>query len=248
MRRARFFMHGRIHSGTVVEEAQLLDEAGRRVDMREVVWLPPVDPPKAIGLALNFADHAGELQLATPEAPALFFKPKTSFVGHGQPIVAPRGIEYMHYEAELVAVLGRGGRKIRAGSAMEHVRGYTIGNDFTIRDFVGNYFRPPVKAKGMDTFGPLGPWVVEGEIDDPNHLDLRTFVNGELRQRGNTELWVHKLESIIEYVSDFMTLEENDLIWTGTPKGISHVYPGDTIRIEIDRVGALENPVVEEPA
>jgi 5-oxopent-3-ene-1,2,5-tricarboxylate decarboxylase/2-hydroxyhepta-2,4-diene-1,7-dioate isomerase len=246
MRRARFLVHGRIHEGIVAEDGKLLDEAGRAVDEREVVWLPPVDPPKAIGLALNFADHAGELELATPEAPALFFKPQTSLIGHRQPIVAPGGIRYMHYEAELVAAIGRRGKKIRAGDAMEYVRGYTIGNDFTIRDFVGNYFRPPVKAKGMDTFGPLGPWVVEGEIDDPNHLELRTFVNGELRQRGNTELFVHKIPQIIEYVSDFMTLEADDLIWTGTPKGISHVYPGDLIRIEIDRIGALENPVIEE--
>src|SRR5262249_54096417 len=144
VRTARFFSHGRVHTGTVVEAAQLLDEAGRRGDMDEVVWLPPGDPPQAIGLALNFADHPHAFALATPEAPALFFKPQTSFVGHGQPIVAPRGIEYMHYEAELVVVLGRGGKKIKAGDAMDHVRGYTIGNDITIRDFVVNYFRPPV--------------------------------------------------------------------------------------------------------
>ena len=117
----------------------------------------------------------------------------------------------------------------------------------TVRDFVGNLYRPPVKAKGWDSFGPMGPFLVEGEIDDPNSLDMRTYVNGELRQQGNTKDLMWKIPEIIEFITRFMTLEPNDMILTGTPKGLSHVHAGDVMRLEIDGLGTLENPVVEEP-
>jgi 5-oxopent-3-ene-1,2,5-tricarboxylate decarboxylase/2-hydroxyhepta-2,4-diene-1,7-dioate isomerase len=247
MRHARFFAAGRIHQGTVTAEGRLLDEAGRPVDGEAVTWLPPVAPPKVIGLALNYADHAAELELKTPEAPALFFKPLTSLIGHRSPIVAPPNVEYMHYEVELAVVLGRTGRRIKAGDAYDYVRGYTIANDVTIRDFVGNLYRPPVKAKGFDTFTPLGPWMVDrDDLPDPHAVGLRTFVNGELRQEGNTRDFVNGIPALLEYISDFMTLEEYDVILTGTPKGLSHIYPGDRLRLEIDGIGALENPVVAE--
>jgi 5-oxopent-3-ene-1,2,5-tricarboxylate decarboxylase/2-hydroxyhepta-2,4-diene-1,7-dioate isomerase len=247
MKRARFLYAGRIHHGTVTDEGQLLDEAGRRHDDGAVTWLPPVAPPKVIGLALNYADHAAELELTTPEAPALFLKPLTSLLGHRLPVVAPPAIEYMHYEAELAVAIGRPGRKIRRADAYEYVKGYTIANDVTIRDFVQNLYRPPVKAKGFDTFTPVGPWLVDrDDLPDPDNVGLRTFVNGELRQEGNTRDFVNDIPAIIEYLSDFMTLEEDDLILTGTPKGLSHIYPGDLVRIEVDGIGALENPIVAE--
>jgi 5-oxopent-3-ene-1,2,5-tricarboxylate decarboxylase/2-hydroxyhepta-2,4-diene-1,7-dioate isomerase len=141
-------------------------------------------------------------------------------------------------------VIGKTGRRIAAVDAMQYVGGYTIVNDVTVRDFVTNMYRPPIKAKGFDTFGPIGPWVVEGEIDDPNNLDVRTYVNGELRQHGNTRDLIFSIPQIIEYISEFMTVKPGDMILTGTPKGISHIYPGDIVRIEIEGVGALENPVV----
>ncbi len=130
------------------------------------------------------------------------------------------------------------------------MRGYTIANDVTVRDFVANLYRPPVKAKGWDTFGPLGPCLVEDEIDDPGALELRTYVNGELRQEGNTKQLMWTIPEIIEYITEFMTLERDDIILTGTPKGLSHVYPGDTMRLEIDGLGALENQIVaqDDPA
>ena len=246
MRHARFFAGGRIQQGTVADGGQLLDAAGRAVG-GEFVWLPPVAPPKVLGLALNFADHAGELELKTPEVPALFLKPLTSLIGHRSAVVAPPGIEYMHYEVELAMVIGRVGRKVRRGDAYEYVKGYTIANDVTIRDFVQNMYRPPVKAKCWDTFTPLGPWWVDrDDIANPDDVNLRTFVNGELRQQGNTRDFVNDIPAIIEFITEFMTLEENDLILTGTPEGLSHLYPGDVMRVEIDGIGALENPVVGE--
>ena len=245
MRRVRFMAQGHYHEG-IARDDHLLGEAGRGYDPETVTWLPPVDPPKIIGLALNYADHAAELELKTPEAPALFFKPRTSLVGHRAPVVYPTGVEYMHYEAELAVVIGRRCKRVSAERAYDVVRGYTVANDVTVRDFVANLDRPPVKAKGWDSFGPLGPWLVEGEIADPAGLAVRSYVNGELRQQGNTADFIHGVPAIIEFISFFMTLEENDVILTGTPKGLSHVYAGDTMRVEVEGIGALENPVVAE--
>lgn len=247
MRKVRFVANGRIHNGVSVEgDTVILDEQQKQHKPDEIVWLPPVTPKKIIGLALNYADHAEELGLAEPEAPALFFKPTTSLIGHKANVVAPPNIEYMHYECELAVVIGREGRKVKAGDAMDMVLGYTILNDVTIRDYVTNFFRPPVKAKGFDTFGPVGPYLVIDEIDDPHNLELKTFVNGELRQQGNSKLLQRDIPTLIEYITEFMTLEEGDMVLTGTPKGLSHVFPGDVMRLEIDGLGALENPIVAD--
>ncbi|MGH9175120.1 MAG: fumarylacetoacetate hydrolase family protein, partial [Vicinamibacterales bacterium] len=135
---------------------------------------------------------------------------------------------------------------VNTSAAMDYVLGYTIANDVTVRDFVTNVFRPPVKAKGFDTFGPLGPYLVVDEIDDPHNLEIRAYVNDELRQTGNTSLLVRNIPAIIEYISAFMTLEPNDVLLTGTPKGLSHIYPGDVLRMEVDGLGALENTVVAD--
>jgi hypothetical protein len=152
-----------------------------------------------------------------------------------------------HRVTELAVVMGRSCRRVKEADALEYVRGYTIGNDLVVRDFVTNFYRPPVKAKGFDTFCPLGPVIIEDEIDDPQDLELRAYVNGELRQKGSTSQMIRSVAELIAYVSEFMTLDENDIILTGTPKGISHVRLGDVMRLEIDGIGVLENPVVAEP-
>jgi 5-oxopent-3-ene-1,2,5-tricarboxylate decarboxylase/2-hydroxyhepta-2,4-diene-1,7-dioate isomerase len=247
MKLARFTHGDRTYTGRY-ENDQLVVEAGGVFDTAEVTWLPPVAPgTKMIGLALNYSDHAAELKLDLPPQPVLFNKNPNTLIGHRGQIVAPSGIEYMHYENELVVVIGQRCRRVSAERAREVIRGYTIGNDVTIRDFVTNWYRPPVKAKNWDTFGPLGPWLVTAdELPDPSSLALRTYVNGELRQQGNTRDLIHTIPALIEYISDFMTLEPGDMIWTGTPKGIAHIRPGDTLRLEIDGIGALENTVVGE--
>jgi 5-oxopent-3-ene-1,2,5-tricarboxylate decarboxylase/2-hydroxyhepta-2,4-diene-1,7-dioate isomerase len=163
-------------------------------------------------------------------------------------VIYPRGAEYLHYENELVVVINQRCRRVRAGGAERVILGYTIGNDVTARDFVTNTYRPPVKAKGFDTFGPIGPWIVTpDELPDVSSLALRTTVNGELRQEGNTRDLTHSVVALIEYITAFMTLEAGDMIWTGSPHGISHIYPGDVMRCEIEGIGVLENEVVEEP-
>lgn len=247
MRLARFAADGRVHQGQVREDGTLVAADGRCYDPEAVVWLPPVEPTKVIGLALNFAEHAAELEMTSPEEPALFFKPLSSLVGHRAPVVYPTGVEYMHYEVELAVVIGKRCRNVPAARAQEVIAGYTIANDVTVRDFVRNFYRPPVRAKGYDTFGPVGPYLVTpDEVPDPANLELRAYVNGELRQQGNTAQWIRPVPELIEFISSIMTLEPGDMIWTGTPKGISHVYPGDVMRLEIDGLGALENPVVAE--
>ena len=248
MKLARFVADGRIWDGTLQGDGRLAIAGGKTFSPEGVTWLPPLAAPgKAIGLALNYQDHAAELDLKLPPYPILFNKNPNTYIGHKGKIVAPPNIEYMHYENELVVIIGRRGRKVKAAQAYEHVFGYTIGNDVTVRDFVTNYYRPPVKAKNFDTFGPLGPWIATAdEIADAGHLGLRTYVNGELRQEGNTRDFIYAIPQLIEYISEFMTLEPWDMIWTGTPKGISHIYPGDALRLEIDGLGALENTVVAE--
>ncbi|ADG06285.1 fumarylacetoacetate hydrolase family protein [Kyrpidia tusciae] len=246
MKRARFIADGRIHDGEWKDGA-LWDEAGRDHDPERVVWLPPVQPSKIIGLALNYADHAEELGLEKPPEPVLFFKPPTSLTGHRTPVVYPSGVQFMHYEVELGVVIGRPGRGIPESRALDWVGGYTVVNDVTVRDFIRDMYRPPVRAKGWDTFGPVGPFLVDREeIPDPNDLDLAAYVNGELRQSGHTSKLIYSVQELIAYLSSFMTLQPGDLILTGTPKGISRVEPGDRMRLEIPGVGTLENWVVAE--
>ncbi len=247
MRQARFAVDGRVYEGVLVEPGLLRADDGSEHAEDAVAFLPPVVPQTAIGVALNYAAHAAELGMETPPDPVLFFKPPNTWIGHRRPVLYPAGAEYMHYEAELAVVIGREAHRVRAREALDYVGGYTIVNDVTVRDWVTNFFRPPVKAKGWDTFGPIGPYLVTGEIDDPSGLEVRTLVNGELRQHGNTRDFLRSVPELIEYVTEFMTLVPGDLILTGTPQGVSHVYPGDVMRCEVEGVGALENPVVAEP-
>ncbi len=245
MKLCRFLAKGRLHHG-VYRDGLLLDEAGEAHDPKEVTWLLPFTPGKVMGVALNYADHAEELGLSRPEEPALFWKPNSSLLPHKGVVRYPKGAEYMHYEVELAVVVGRPMRRVKAKDALDYVLGYTIANDLVVRDYVSNTFRPPIRAKGRDTFGPLGPFLVVDEVEDPQNLWLRAYVNGELRQEGHTSRMLYSVAELLEYISEFMTLEPYDVLLTGTPKGISRVLPGDVMRLEIQGLGALENPIEEE--
>ena len=246
MKRARIREAGRALDVVLDEPGVLVDRAGRSYHEASVDFLPPVEPTKVIALALNYAEHARELEMRQPEEPALFFKSPNTWVGHRHPVVRPAGVQYMHHEVELAVVIGRRCRRASAREAMDYVGGYSIANDLVVRDFVTNLFRPPLRAKCWDTFCPLGPYLVEGESVDPDALGLRAFVNGELRQSGSTAGMIRKIPELIEHISAFMTLEPADVLLTGTPPGVSHVYAGDLMRLEIDGLGALENQVLED--
>jgi 5-oxopent-3-ene-1,2,5-tricarboxylate decarboxylase/2-hydroxyhepta-2,4-diene-1,7-dioate isomerase len=248
LRLARFIASGRVIHGTLdPDQKMLLGSDGHRYDPSKVAFLPPASPTKVIGLVLNYSDHANELGLETAKEPVLLFKPNNTLLGHMGNIVYPRGAAYMHYEAELVVVIGRECRRVKASNANDYIKGYTIGNDVTVRDFITNTFRPPIKAKGFDTFLPLGPCIVTSdELKTISNLNLETKVNGEIRQLGNTKNLMHSVPELIEYITEFMTLEEDDLIMTGTPKGISPIKPGDKVEISIDDIGTLKNTVIAE--
>ena len=248
LRIARFVAKGRELVGTMNKSGEeLTGSDGNRYDPKQVSFLPPARPTKILGLVLNYSDHANELGLQTANEPVLLFKPNNTLLGHLGNIVYPKGCTYMHYEAELVVVMGRQCRRVSASKATDFIKGYTIGNDVTVRDFITNTFRPPIKAKGFDTFLPLGPCIVtRDEISDVSNLELVTKVNGEEKQRGNTKSLMHSIPKIIEYITEFMTLEEDDLILTGTPKGISPIAPGDKVEISIENIGTLSNTVISE--
>ena len=246
MKKARFIAGGRLLSGHLTD-GKLVDAAGVAHTPDDVQFLLPVEPPKVIALALNYNDHAGELGLTQPKEPALFWKPNTTLLPHRGSVIYPRGAEFMHYEVELGVIIGRDARRVKARDAMDYVGGYTIGNDLVVRDYVTNTFRPPMRGKGWDTFGPLGPYYVTAdEISDPHDLKLTARVNGELRQEGSTRDMIFSIPELIEHISRFMTLQENDVILTGTPKGISHVRPGDVMTLEVEGLGTLINDIVEE--
>ena len=246
MKLARFLAKGRVHQG-VYREGLLLDEAGEAHRPEDVTWLLPFTPWKILGVALNYADHAEELGLSRPEEPALFWKPNSSLLPHKGVVLYPKGARFVHYEVELAVVVGRPMKRVRAKDALDYVLGYTIANDLVARDYVTNTFRPPIRAKGRDTFLPLGPFLVVEEVEDPQDLWLRAYVNGELRQEGHTSRMLYSVAELLEFISEFMTLEPYDVLLTGTPKGISQVRPGDVMRLEIEGLGALENPIEEEP-
>lgn len=242
----RALLAGREVAVTREDDGALL-VGGRQVEATDLNWLPPVDARTIIAIALNFRDHAAELDLAEPEQPALFPKFANATIGHGATIVRPLGIKYMHYETELAAVIGRSARRVREEDALDHVGGYTVANDLVVRDFVINHFRPPIKPKNFDTFLPMGPFIVPASrVPDPQDLAIRTVVNGEVRQEGNTRDMIHTVAQLVSYISEFMTLRPGDVLLTGTPKGISHVHAGDVIRCEVGDFPPLENPVVAE--
>jgi 5-oxopent-3-ene-1,2,5-tricarboxylate decarboxylase/2-hydroxyhepta-2,4-diene-1,7-dioate isomerase len=234
---------GRVLEGRLVHDL-LIDHAGETYDPNAVTWLLPVQPGKVIALALNFAEHADEFGLKRPSEPALFWKPNTALLPHKGKVIYPRGAKFMHFECELAVILGRNARRVKAKDVMDYIGGYTIANDLVVRDYVSNTFRPPLRGKGWDTFGPLGPYYVTAdEVPDPHNLRMRAYVNGELRQETTTQGMIFSIPEVIEFISRFMTLEAGDVILTGTPKGISQVHPGDTMRMEIEGLGALENPI-----
>lgn len=200
-------------------------------------------PTKIVGVGLNYRAHAAEMKKPLPAVPLLFLKPPSALCGPGDPIVRPRGPVRVDFEGELCVVIGRQARRVKRAQALEHVAGYTIMNDVSVRDYQQSDVQY-TRAKGFDTFAPAGPRVVAGL--DPSALTLETRVNGQVRQHSSTADMIFDVPALIEFVSRVMTLEPGDLITTGTPSGVGPIQPGDTIAIEIAGIGVLENPVIDD--
>jgi len=252
MKHARVIHQGTTHDATE-RDGQLLLADGRTVGFDAVTWLPPLAPtPRArtiLALGLNYADHAKELAFSkAPEEPLVFVKGEGALIGHRQFTRRPADVQYMHYECELAVVIGRTAKKVRSGDAYDFIGGYTVANDYAIRDYLENWYRPNLRVKNRDTCTPLGPFRVDAaDVPDPMNLALRTSVNGALTQSGNTRDMVFDLPFLIEYFSSFMTLSPGDLILTGTPDGVVDCRPGDVVVTEIEQVGALVNTIQGTP-
>jgi len=246
MKRARVAYAGAIHEATPhVRGLRLAD--GRIVAEDAVVWLAPFEVGTIIALGLNYADHAKELSFGKQEEPLVFLKGPGAVIGHRGQTRRPKDATFMHYECELAVVIGAPGRHIRKADAMRHVAGYTVANDYAIRDYLENWYRPNARVKNRDGGTVLGPWLVDAaDIATPVHLELSTFVNGQQRQSGNTRDLVHDIASLIEYLSGFMTLTPGDVILTGTPEGVVNVNVGDEVVTEIAGIGRLVNTIADD--
>jgi 2-keto-4-pentenoate hydratase/2-oxohepta-3-ene-1,7-dioic acid hydratase in catechol pathway len=216
---------------------------------------PILRPPKFLAIGLNYADHVKESGLEAPSLPIFFNKQSTCVTGPTQPIHRPRVSALLDYEGELGFVIGRRCRHVPRARAHEVIAGFLVVNDVSVRDW---QLRTPTMTMGksFDTHGPMGPWLVTPEeIGDPHALELRTWVNGELRQHSNTRELIFDCFAQIEHLSTAFTLEPGDVVTTGTPAGVGgamspprFLQPGDLVRIEIEKIGSLENRVIEEPA
>ena len=221
--------------GNIFESAQ---PTGRTVALADVQLLVPVEPSKIVAVGFNYRSHLGD---RTPvEFPGLFIKYPTSLIATGEEIVFPPGASNVHYEGELVIVIGRRAHHVSKEDAPDHVFGVTAGNDVSERDWQANdlqWFR----AKASDTFGPIGPAVVTGLPYEDLHLETR--LNGEVRQSARTDDLLFDVATIISYVSDFVTLEPGDVIYTGTPGTTQPMQPGDVVEVELEGVGVLRNTI-----
>ncbi|MBA4603675.1 fumarylacetoacetate hydrolase family protein [Thermoactinomyces mirandus] len=246
MKRARVAYSGAIHYAVEADGNLRLDD-GRIVEETDVVWLPPVQPRTAFALGLNYAGHANELSFKAPAEPLVFLKGPNTFIGHRAKTRRPANVTNMHYECELAVVMGRTARNVKSENAYEYIRGYTVANDYVIRDYLENYYRPNLRAKNHDTCTPLGPWLVDKEdVPDPMNLAMRTYVNGKLMQEGSTRDMIFGIPELIAYLSSFMTLSEGDLILTGTPEGVVDTKAGDEVVTEIEGIGRLVNRIVAD--
>ena len=247
MRQARVAFSGAVHTAEPDGRGSLRLADGRHVTEQEVVWLAPFEPGTIVALGLNYADHAKELSFGSQEEPLVFLKGPGSVIGHRGVTRRPAGVKFMHYECELAVVIGQTARNVSRASALQHVAGYCVANDYAIRDYLENWYRPNLRVKNRDGGTVLGPWLVDAsDVPDPGNLELRTFVNGKLVQHGNTRDLITDVPGLIEYLSSFMSLNAGDVILTGTPEGVVNVNEGDEVICEIEGIGRLQNTLVSD--
>lgn len=216
---------------------------GDAVSLDEVRLLAPAEPQKIVCVGRNYAEHAAELGNEVPTEPLIFLKPPSSLIGPDEPVVYPAISNNVQHEGELALIIGQRCRNLRAEDATDVIFGYTLANDVTARDLQRSDSQW-TRGKGFDTFCPVGPWV-DTQFNPANRM-VRCLVNDEVRQDGNTGLMIYSIETILAFVTRFMTLEPGDLVLTGTPAGVGPVQPGDVMTVEIGGLGTLSNPVISE--
>jgi len=226
--------------GSIFGEFRLAEKVAA---LAEVRLLAPCRPTKILAVGLNYRTHAAEAGYDVPSEPLVFSKPPSSVIGPLEPIVYPILSQQMDYEGELAVVIGQRAKNVLPEKATDFILGYTCGNDVTARDLQRRDDQW-TRAKGFDTFCPLGPYIVTDL--DPAHLAIQTRVNGEIRQSTSTADMVFNVAELMAYVSQVMTLEPGDVILTGTPSGVGPLQPGDVVEVEIEGIGILRNPVVSQ--
>jgi 2-keto-4-pentenoate hydratase/2-oxohepta-3-ene-1,7-dioic acid hydratase in catechol pathway len=264
MRYCRFEQSGSAHYGLVESvagrdeitrlllqpphDSDIEDLPSRRMDripLAQASLLPPVEPSKIVCVGRNYREHAAELGHEVPQEPLIFFKPPSALLAPGATILRPKVSQRTDYEGELGVVIGRRCRQLHDGEDVRpYILGYTCVNDFTARD-LQNKDSQWTRAKGFDTFCPVGPLVADG-LDPWAGIQVETRVNGEVRQSGNTRDFIFPIDVVLRYISQVMTLESGDLIATGTPKGVGPVVAGDVVEISVEGIGQLRNPVADE--
>ncbi|MCS7041534.1 MAG: fumarylacetoacetate hydrolase family protein [Bryobacteraceae bacterium] len=238
------------HPGVVcgrIENGRFIAPAGASLPLESVLFLPPVRPSKIVCVGRNYAEHARELGNEVPAEPLLFLKPPSSLNAHRAPVVFPRGAQTLSYEGELGLVIGRRARRVAAAAAWDVIAGFTVLNDITARDWQkkdGQWTR----AKGADTFCPVGPCWVPKETVRFEDLRIVTRVNGVVKQDASVTGMIFGVPQLIEYITAFLTLEPGDLIATGTPPGVGALEPGDVVEVEIAGIGTLQNRIERETA
>lgn len=217
-----------------------------KYDLNKLKSLTPTEPTKIILVGLNYRDHAQEMNLAIPEEPVIFMKPATSVIGHNENIIYPASSQRVDYEAELGLIIKKLCYKVKRSEAYDYILGYTCLNDVTARDLQkkdGQWTR----AKSFNTFCPIGPFILIPDKNfDPHNLHIKAILNNEINQDSNTNNLIFRIDYLVEYISHIMSLYPGDIISTGTPGGIGPMHPGDTITIEVEKVGRLTNKVIRE--
>jgi len=260
MNRAPRSLEELISKWKIDEIHRLIDEISDReieevaIDRKEVsIRAPILFPPKIICLGLNYRDHAEESGAKIPDEPIIFMKPRTTIIGHLEPVVKPSLVKELDYEVELAIIIGRKGKDISISEATNYIFGYTVFNDISARD-IQFKDRQWTRGKSFDTFAPIGPCITTvAQIEDPTNLRLGTRVNGEIRQDSSTSMMVFNVYEIVHHLSRVMTLEPCDIIATGTPGGVAafmkpkprFLQPGDTVEVWIEKIGTLKNPIIE---
>ncbi len=250
---ARYEYNKKIYEGLLdAEEIHVIkgsfwnhyEVSGKKHSISEVSFLPPVIPTKIVCVGQNYLGHIEELGVPVPKEPVIFLKPPSCLIGHEHAIIYARNAERIDYEGELAIVIKHRMKSVNESDTLNYVLGYSCFNDVTERNMVAKNPFLLSLSKGFDSFGPFGPYIVTDL--DPNHLMLKTYLNGELKQQDNTKNCVFSVQQVLSFISKYMTLFPGDIVITGTPRGIAPMKSGDTVEVEIEGIGTLRNIVKVE--